>query len=254
VLDAQHAAHAAGVTAHAIADAVASCGRFDDVLGPALTAKSDARVLAFLDRAAHEGAALTGPAKTFWKRTRPYASSNLVERLADMAPDWKAPPSPDADAPCAGVKHPVAVKARRLSKAKQQQEQEKEKDKAQTQAQDLAHSSYPSGHSTFATVCAILLADMVPEKRAQLFARGRDFGHSRLVVGAHFPSDVEAGRITGTVATALMMQNAQFQHDYSEARVNLRAALGLPAASPPAAATPNLPTTAAGPSVGAANP
>ena len=36
--------------------------------------------------------------------------------------------------------------------------------------------SYPSGHSTFGATCAIILGDMVPEKRAELFARGWEFG------------------------------------------------------------------------------
>jgi acid phosphatase (class A) len=57
-------------------------------------------------------------------------------------------------------------------------------------ANELAHSSYPSGHATFGTLCAILLTEMVPEKRAALFARNRDYEHSRMVVGAHYPSDL----------------------------------------------------------------
>jgi membrane-associated phospholipid phosphatase len=99
-----------------------------------------------------------------------------------------------------------------------------EKDKA---ADELAHSSYPSGHASFGILCAILLADMVPEKREALVARGRDYAHSRLVVGAHFPTDVEAGRIAGTVAAALLWQNANFRRDLAEARTTLRTALGL---------------------------
>ncbi|MGH8256627.1 MAG: phosphatase PAP2 family protein [Steroidobacteraceae bacterium] len=214
VLDAQRDAHARGTIAHAVADAHPSCGRFADVLGRGLTARGDAGALAFLDRAAGQGAALVGPAKTYWKRTRPFAVSSQVERLADMAPQASCSVTPNSPQDSSG------------KRAK------KQADKQSRKQQELAHASYPSGHATFATVCAILLADMVPEKRTQLFARARDFGHSRMVVGAHFPSDLAAGRVTGTVAATLMMQNAAFQRDYAVARIQLRAALGLPAIAP----------------------
>src|SRR2546423_173969 len=58
--------------------------------------------------------------------------------------------------------------------------------------------SYPSGHARYGAVTAILLANMVPEKRRELFARGWDYGESRVVGGVHFPTDVESGRILAT--------------------------------------------------------
>ena len=51
---------------------------------------------------------------------------------------------------------------------------------------------------------AILLANMVPEKRGELFARGWDYGWSRVVGGVHFPTDIESGRIEATAMAALM--------------------------------------------------
>jgi acid phosphatase (class A) len=207
VLDAQHAAHERHLVEHAVGDAQTSCARFSDVVGAALTEAPNAPVLAFLNRAAQDGAAMTGPVKQYWHRLRPYALSEQVERLADVSPD--APLAVTARSACGPN---VQLPSREVA------------------AQALARVSYPSGHSAFGTVCAILLADMVPEKRAELFDRGRDYGHSRLVVGAHFPTDVEAGRTVGTVAVALMMENAQFERDYGEARARLRSALGLPAA------------------------
>ncbi|MGH8231037.1 MAG: phosphatase PAP2 family protein [Steroidobacteraceae bacterium] len=201
VLEAQHAAHASGSVNHAVDDVEANCGRFADVVGDELNLKANAAVLAFLNEAALEAAAVAGAAKEYWKRTRPYAYSGEVERLGDMLPDWKSVPRIDAD-------------------------------KA---ADALAHSSYPSGHATFGTVCAILLAEIVPEKRAALFERSRDFEHSRMVVGAHFPSDLRAGEITGTVAAQMLLQNVGFERDLAAARTTLRQALGLPAQLPPAA-------------------
>jgi acid phosphatase (class A) len=201
VLDAQRAAHADGGIAHAVADVQQSCGRFSDALGEDLTSQRDASVLAFLDQTASRGALISGPAKRFWKRTRPYAFSAQVERLGDMSPQSASPPAIDVGGTALARK--------------------------QITADTLAHSSYPSGHATFGTVCTILLVAMVPEKRAALFARNLDYEHSRMVMGAHFPSDLEAGRIAGTLAAELLLQDRQVQRQLAAARATLRQSLGL---------------------------
>jgi acid phosphatase (class A) len=92
--------------------------------------------------------------------------------------------------------------------------------------------SYPSGHSTFGYTTAVLLANMLPEKRAAIFARADEYAQHRIVMGAHFPSDVEAGHLAGTVIAAEIMQDPSWQRDYAAARDELRKALGLPDQSP----------------------
>ncbi len=87
--------------------------------------------------------------------------------------------------------------------------------------------SYPSGHAAFGAGAAILLGDMVPEKREALLARGWALGQSRIIGGVHYPSDIEAGRIHSTVAISLMMQKPAFRADLAEARAELRRALNL---------------------------
>ena len=89
--------------------------------------------------------------------------------------------------------------------------------------------SYPSGHSTFGYTTAVLLANMLPEKRAAIFARADLYAQHRIVMGAHFPSDVEAGHLAGTVIAADIMQDPSWKQDYEAARLELRHALGLPA-------------------------
>jgi acid phosphatase (class A) len=87
--------------------------------------------------------------------------------------------------------------------------------------------SYPSGHSTFAYLAGIVLADMVPEKRAQIFARATEFGENRVLGGVHYPSDVEAGRRLATMIAVLIQQNPAYQSDLAAARKELRTALDL---------------------------
>ncbi|GLQ87133.1 acid phosphatase [Dyella flagellata] len=88
--------------------------------------------------------------------------------------------------------------------------------------------SYPSGHATFGYTTAVLLANMLPEKRAAIFARADLYAQHRVVMGVHFPSDIEAGKLAGTVIAAELLQDAQWQADYNAARSELRKALGLP--------------------------
>jgi acid phosphatase (class A) len=88
--------------------------------------------------------------------------------------------------------------------------------------------SYPSGHATFGYTTAVLLANMLPEKRAEIFARADLYAQHRIVMGAHFPSDLEAGKLAGTVIAAQILRDAQWQGDYNAARSELRKALGLP--------------------------
>jgi acid phosphatase (class A) len=89
------------------------------------------------------------------------------------------------------------------------------------------HGSYPSGHAAFAACAAILLGQMVPEKRSAIFARASIFAESRIIAGVHYPSDVEAGWISGTVIAAALMRRPRFQEDFTAARAEVRRALGL---------------------------
>lgn len=88
--------------------------------------------------------------------------------------------------------------------------------------------SYPSGHTAFAYVMAIILANMVPEKATPIFNRAAAYGYNRVVAGAHFPTDIEAGRIAGTVIDSVFFHDQKFLTDFYQARAEVRQALGLP--------------------------
>ncbi|WP_423598126.1 phosphatase PAP2 family protein [Roseateles sp. MS654] len=88
--------------------------------------------------------------------------------------------------------------------------------------------SYPSGHAAFGFLAGIVLADMVPERRARIMARAREFGDNRVLGGVHFPSDVEAGRQLAVLIAALVQHLPAYQSDFALARAELRHALDLP--------------------------
>jgi acid phosphatase (class A) len=91
-----------------------------------------------------------------------------------------------------------------------------------------ANASYPSGHSTFAYVNAILLADMVPEKATAIFKRAAVFARNRVIAGVHYPTDIEAGRIAGATIDNVLLHEPRFMVDFAKARGEVRHALGLP--------------------------
>ena len=91
-----------------------------------------------------------------------------------------------------------------------------------------ADLSYPSGHAAFGYSMAYLLSDLLPERRAQIIARGDEFARQRMVCGVHFPSDIEAGRKAAEILIGRMRTNPAFRRDEAEAAAELRAALRMP--------------------------
>jgi len=87
--------------------------------------------------------------------------------------------------------------------------------------------AYPSGHATVGTLMAIEPSNMVPEKRAELMARGWEYANNRVVGGIHFRSDIVAGRISGSLIAAAIMNQPDFMSEYEAAKAELRAALGM---------------------------
>ncbi|TPL92603.1 phosphatase PAP2 family protein [Mesorhizobium sp. B2-3-12] len=87
--------------------------------------------------------------------------------------------------------------------------------------------SWPSGHATVGTMMGIILSDMVPEKRAEIMARAAEFAHNRIVGGIHYPSDVEMGKISGSVIAAVLLNREDFKAEYEVARAELRSDLGM---------------------------
>jgi acid phosphatase (class A) len=178
---------------------------FANVLGPKFTPENIPGAAAFIRKVGRETATQVNLVKDCWERPRPFVVSKDVHPPGTMAQDMAMKPGEaekntaphDAASPCRPLETPAFS------------------------------YSYPSGNANFGTTTAILLAAMVPEKRAEIFARGWEYGENRLVAGVHFPSDIESGRISATAMVAVMMQNPAFKSDFAAAKAELRSALGL---------------------------
>ena len=86
--------------------------------------------------------------------------------------------------------------------------------------------SYPSGHSAIGWGWGLVLAEVVPDRAAQLVARGRVFGDSRRICNVHWLSDVEEGRVVGSAVVARMHAEPAFLADVAAAREEVRALAG----------------------------
>ncbi len=71
--------------------------------------------------------------------------------------------------------------------------------------------SFPSGHATWYSAAAELLAALVPERRERLLQVGSHGGSSRVMCGVHYPSDVEAGQRLGRAAALQIQQTAAWR-------------------------------------------
>ena len=91
----------------------------------------------------------------------------------------------------------------------------------------IVNMAYPSGHATWVFMTAVLLADMVPERREAIWARAEDFARQRLVGGVHYRSDIDAGRIAGTVIASFMLASPTYRADAAVAAADLRNFLKL---------------------------
>ena len=78
--------------------------------------------------------------------------------------------------------------------------------------------SYPSGHTTRGMATALVLAEMAPEFQDTILRRGFEYGESRIIVSAHYQSDVNAGYMCGAACVAAMHSVPEFMADMEAAR------------------------------------
>ena len=70
--------------------------------------------------------------------------------------------------------------------------------------------SYPSGHSQRGYAVALLLSELNPANVDTIMARGYMYGESRVIVGAHWQSDVDASRLAAAMGMARLHTSPEF--------------------------------------------
>jgi len=80
------------------------------------------------------------------------------------------------------------------------------------------NGSYPSGHTSLGWTTALILAQMAPEQQDTILRRGWEYGESRVIVGAHWQSDVDAARLAASTCVARLQASPEFRSDMAAAR------------------------------------
>ncbi len=80
------------------------------------------------------------------------------------------------------------------------------------------NSSYPSGHTTMGWAIALVLAEINPDNQDAILKRGFEYGESRVIVGFHFQSDVDAARIITSALIIRLHANDDFMEQLAKAK------------------------------------
>ena len=83
----------------------------------------------------------------------------------------------------------------------------------------LRHTgSFPSGHTARGWAMALVLAEINPAQQDAILERGYQYGESRVIVGYHYQSDVDAARIAASAVVARLHTNAGFISQLAKAK------------------------------------
>lgn len=80
------------------------------------------------------------------------------------------------------------------------------------------NGSFPSGHTAIGWATALVLSEINPARALEIMKRGYDFGQSRVICGAHYQSDVDAGRLVGAAAVSRLHADKAFARQLSKAK------------------------------------
>jgi acid phosphatase (class A) len=83
--------------------------------------------------------------------------------------------------------------------------------------------SYPSGHSTETMVLALVLADLLPEKRDALIAHARTMGWHRVQIARHYPTDIYAGRVLAQAIVRELKKSDAFEKELAGVKTEIEA-------------------------------
>jgi acid phosphatase (class A) len=79
-------------------------------------------------------------------------------------------------------------------------------------------AAYPSGHASNSYVNAFIYSELAPEFTDFFIKDAYDMAHSREIIGVHYPSDSESGRIFARQFVNMLFKNEKFQKDFARVK------------------------------------
>lgn len=83
-------------------------------------------------------------------------------------------------------------------------------------------AAYPSGHATNSYVNAYLYSELLPEFSSFFLKDAYDMAHSREIIGVHYPSDSESGRLLAYQLVQRLLANDAFKKDFAAAKAEIQ--------------------------------
>lgn len=83
--------------------------------------------------------------------------------------------------------------------------------------------SFPSGHSLRGWCISLILAQVAPERATAVMARGWDYCNSRVILGAHWQSDVDISRTAASAGFCALQGNPRFLAQFRKAQAEYKA-------------------------------
>ncbi|MBL7716746.1 MAG: phosphatase PAP2 family protein [Bdellovibrionales bacterium] len=87
----------------------------------------------------------------------------------------------------------------------------------------MAPDSFPSGHAAQGYMQGLVLAKIFTKNATAFSNRGREIGHSRLVLGVHHPSDVAAGQTIAQRTFDAISQDRNFVSEIEKVKEQIQA-------------------------------
>ena len=85
-------------------------------------------------------------------------------------------------------------------------------------------AAYPSGHATNSYVNAYLYSELLPEFGSFFIKDAYDMAHSREIIGVHYPSDSESGRVLAWQLVKRLLTIEKFKKDFEAAKEEIEKA------------------------------
>jgi acid phosphatase (class A) len=82
-------------------------------------------------------------------------------------------------------------------------------------------AAYPSGHATNSYVNAYLFSALLPEFSSFFVKDAYDMAHSREIIGVHYPSDSESGRVLSYQLVQKLLKDPEFKKDFAVAQAEI---------------------------------
>jgi acid phosphatase (class A) len=79
-------------------------------------------------------------------------------------------------------------------------------------------AAFPSGHSSHSFILAYLYSELAPEFSDIFLNDAHNIAHSREIIGVHYPSDSEAGRVFARQFVDRLLQNEKFKAEFARVR------------------------------------